>query len=56
MTQPVARVLVVISDRDDNSSSITLKQAIERAEKDEVIVYSSIQSVPATPFQETTTT
>jgi VWFA-related protein len=38
-TQPVARVLVVISDGDDNSSSATLKQAIERAERDEVIVY-----------------
>jgi Ca-activated chloride channel family protein len=37
--QPVAKVLVVISDGDDNSSSVTLKQAIERAEKDEVIVY-----------------
>jgi VWFA-related protein len=36
---PVARVLVVISDGDDNSSSVTLKQAIERAEKDDVIVY-----------------
>lgn len=36
---PVARILVVISDGDDNSSSATLKQAIERAERDEVIVY-----------------
>jgi VWFA-related protein len=36
---PVARVLVVISDGDDNSSKTTLKQAIERAERDEVIVY-----------------
>ena len=32
-------ILVVISDGDDNSSSATLKQAIERAERDEVIVY-----------------
>jgi VWFA-related protein len=39
-TQPVARVLVVISDGDDNSSTITLKQAIARAQQDEVIVYS----------------
>ena len=38
-TQPVARVLVVISDGDDNSSRTTLKQAIERAEQDEVVVY-----------------
>jgi Ca-activated chloride channel family protein len=38
--RPVARVLVVISDGDDNSSSATLKQAIERAERDEVVVYS----------------
>jgi len=30
---------VVISDGDDNASSATLKQAIERAERDEVIVY-----------------
>ena len=36
---PVARILVVISDGDDNSSGATLKQAIERAERDEVIVY-----------------
>ncbi len=35
----VAKILVVISDGDDNSSSATLKQAIDRAEKDEVIVY-----------------
>lgn len=38
-TQPVARVLVVISDGDDNSSRSTLKQAIERAQRDEVAVY-----------------
>jgi Ca-activated chloride channel homolog len=37
--RPVARILVVISDGDDNTSSATLKQAIERAERDEVIVY-----------------
>lgn len=37
--QPVARILVVISDGDDNSSSTTLKQAIEQAQRDEVIVY-----------------
>jgi len=36
---PVARILVVISDGDDNASSATLKQAIERAERNEVIVY-----------------
>jgi Ca-activated chloride channel homolog len=36
---PVARILVVISDGDDNSSNATLKQAIERTEQDEVIVY-----------------
>lgn len=36
---PVARVLVVISDGDDNSSAATLKQAIESAERDAVIVY-----------------
>jgi VWFA-related protein len=37
--QPVARILVVISDGDDNCSSATLKQAIESAERNEVIVY-----------------
>jgi Ca-activated chloride channel homolog len=38
-TRPVARVLVVISDGEDNSSSESLKQAIERAEREEVTVY-----------------
>lgn len=37
--QPVARILVVISDGDDNSSKSTLKQAIEAAEREDVIVY-----------------
>jgi VWFA-related protein len=37
--RPVARILVVISDGDDNASNSTLKQAIERAERNEVIVY-----------------
>jgi Ca-activated chloride channel homolog len=44
--QPIARVLVVISDGEDNSSSVTLKRAIERAEKDEVIVYTVSTHVP----------
>lgn len=38
-TEPVARVLVVISDGEDNSSSASLKEAIETAEQGEVIVY-----------------
>ena len=38
-TQPVARALVVISDGNDNSSSATLKEAIESAEHGEVFVY-----------------
>lgn len=38
-SQPVARILVVISDGEDNSSSLTLKQAIERAQQGEVAVY-----------------
>jgi VWFA-related protein len=38
-TQPVARVLVVISDGEDNSSNVTLKQAIARAQHGEVAVY-----------------
>jgi Ca-activated chloride channel family protein len=37
--QPVARILVVISDGQDNSSSTTLKQAIARAQQGEVAVY-----------------
>jgi VWFA-related protein len=37
--QPVARVLVVISDGEDNSSGDTLKQAISRAQYGEVAVY-----------------
>jgi len=38
-TQPVARMLVVITDGKDNSSSATLKEAIESAERGEVFVY-----------------
>lgn len=38
-SHPVARILVVISDGSDNTSSATLKQAIERAQRDEVVVY-----------------
>ena len=37
--QPVARVLVVISDGKDNSSSATLKEAIASAARGEVFVY-----------------
>jgi Ca-activated chloride channel family protein len=37
--EPVARILVVISDGQDNSSDITLKQAIESAQRGEVAVY-----------------
>jgi len=38
-TQPVARILVVISDGEDNSSQSTLKQAIAKAQQGEVAVY-----------------
>jgi Ca-activated chloride channel family protein len=38
-TQPVARMLVVISDGKDNSSSTTLKEAVASAERGEVFVY-----------------
>jgi VWFA-related protein len=38
-SKPVSRILVVISDGEDNSSSITLKQAIDRAQRGEVTVY-----------------
>lgn len=37
--QPVARILVVISDGADNSSSAALQQAISRAQHGEVAVY-----------------
>jgi VWFA-related protein len=37
--QPVARVLVVVSDGEDNSSGDTLKQAISRAQRGEVAIY-----------------
>lgn len=36
---PVARILVVISDGENNSSSTTLKEAIEHAQHGEVAVY-----------------
>ncbi|HVI10933.1 MAG TPA: VWA domain-containing protein [Candidatus Binatia bacterium] len=36
---PVAKALVVISDGDDNSSSMTLAQAIKQAQRGEVTVY-----------------
>jgi Ca-activated chloride channel homolog len=38
-SEPVARVLVVISDGEDNSSSATLKTAIAAAQRGEVAVY-----------------
>src|SRR5262249_39427044 len=38
-SQPVARILVVISDGEDNSSSISLQQAIWKAQRGEVAVY-----------------
>ncbi len=37
--KPVARVLVVISDGEDNSSSNTLNQALTRAQRGEVAIY-----------------
>ena len=37
--QPVARILVVLSDGEDNSSSTTIKQAIASAQRGEVAVY-----------------
>jgi len=38
-TQPVARMLVVISDGEDNSSSATLKEVIATALRSEVAIY-----------------
>jgi len=37
--QPVARILVVITDGDDNSSTVSLQQAIYAAQRGEVAVY-----------------
>jgi Ca-activated chloride channel homolog len=37
--EPVARILVVISDGQDNSSSLSLKEAIGQAQRAEVAVY-----------------
>jgi Ca-activated chloride channel family protein len=37
--QPVARIVVVISDGDDNASTATLKETIESAERHEVTVF-----------------
>jgi VWFA-related protein len=37
--RPVAKILVVISDGEDNSSSATLKEALQSAERHEVTVY-----------------
>lgn len=52
-TQPVARVLVVISDGEDNSSSATLKQAITRAQHGEVAIYTvSTRELVADPVIE----
>jgi len=45
--QPVARMLVVISDGQDNSSSATLKQAIAQAQQAEVAVYTVTTSALA---------
>jgi Ca-activated chloride channel family protein len=38
-SQPVARILIVISDGEDNSSSSTAKQTINRAQRGEVTIY-----------------
>jgi Ca-activated chloride channel homolog len=38
-TQPVARVLVVVSDGEDNSSNAALKEAIASGVRNEIVVY-----------------
>lgn len=45
--QPVARVLVVISDGDDNASLFALKDAEEMAQWDEVTIYTIISGEPS---------
>ena len=37
---PVRRVVILLSDGDDNASSVTLEKAIEMAQQAEVSVYS----------------
>ena len=37
--QPVARIVVVISDSQDNSNNVTLKQAIARSQRGEATVF-----------------
>ena len=38
--EPVARVLVVISDGEDNSSTVSLREAIQQAQRGDVAIYS----------------
>jgi len=38
-TAPMARILVVVSDGEDNSSSVTLEHAIETAQRNQVVIY-----------------
>jgi Ca-activated chloride channel family protein len=47
--QPAARVLVVISDGHDNSSSATLKEAIQDAERRDIIVYTVSAGAQSSP-------
>jgi len=55
--QPVARILVVVSDGDDNSSKSTLKEAIQTAERENVIVYtvSTAECVHCSPTRDDST-
>jgi Ca-activated chloride channel family protein len=54
-TQPVARMIVVISDGKDNSSSVSLKEAIATAERGEVFVY-TVSTQEATSSDDYTVT
>lgn len=54
-TQPVARMLVVISDGKDNSSSATLQEAIARAQAGEVFVYSVSPPAVDNPYNQAVT-
>jgi VWFA-related protein len=51
-TRPVARILVVVSDGEDNASNASLKQAIETALRGEVTIY----TVSTRDYRDTTTT
>jgi VWFA-related protein len=48
---PVARILVLVSDGEDNASRITLQEAIDTAQQTEVVIYTiGTNPPPSSPF------